>query len=671
MYKVFLINMPFVDVSIPSIGLTQLQSVLRDQFPTEVSVDILYLNHDFANYFGFDLYQALVTSFHNFNEVGGWFFRPLAFPDVADNTKEYFQRYYPGQDEESRQFKTAMQEKRRGVDAYLDALIDQYKLDKADLVGFTSMFVQNIASFAMAGKLKTRDPALTTVVGGANAEYPMGLEIIKHVPQIDFVFSGPSLKSLPQFIRHQLNGELEQCHRIHGVLSKQNLESVMAPGQLVFMSDAPRLRTLGEDFDINACVDLDYNSFLDSIEKQFPDNGIETTLLFETSRGCWWGEKAHCTFCGLNGSTMLHRAMTPENALAMFDSLFKFVPRSKSFEGVDNILPMSYLDDVIPHLNTPPNVKILYEVKANLKQEQVEALAKAGMTRIQPGIEALSTSTLKLMKKGSSAFINLALIKYCAMYGVSPEWHILMGFPGEGEEVYEKYVRDIPLLIHLPPPSEAYPVRFDRYSPYFNEAKAYGLDLHPFDFYEIVYPFPKDSLVNLAYFFADHNFEAPYIDAAARWINKVNEQIELWNSRWPLDAPHLRANLFLKETKHTTLVHDSRSGEVIEYPISPISKRVLDELAHRGVPLPTLTSRLGDIEGFDVETEIEFLHARGLLFGEDGKFMSLVLPYAPPYYREQAQDQKVLQGIADLLMANGSAHFSEDLEEYEEGVLEL
>jgi magnesium-protoporphyrin IX monomethyl ester (oxidative) cyclase len=197
MYKVFLINMPFVDVAIPYIALTQLQTVLKEQFPTEVAVDILYLNHDLANYFGFDLYQTLVTSFHNFNEVGGWFFRPLAFPDVADNTKEYFQRYYPGQDEESRQFKTAMQEKRRGVDAYLDALIDRYSLDKADLVGFTSMFVQNIACFALARKLKLCNPTLTTALGRANAEYPMGLEIAKHVPQIDFVFSGPGLKSFP------------------------------------------------------------------------------------------------------------------------------------------------------------------------------------------------------------------------------------------------------------------------------------------------------------------------------------------------------------------------------------------------------------------------------------------------------------------------------------------
>ena len=30
---------------------------------------------------------------------------------------------------------------------------------------------------------------------------------------------------------------------------------------------------------------------------------VAPTLLFETSRGCWWGAKSHCTFCGLNGGS--------------------------------------------------------------------------------------------------------------------------------------------------------------------------------------------------------------------------------------------------------------------------------------------------------------------------------------------------------------------------------
>ena len=35
----------------------------------------------------------------------------------------------------------------------------------------------------------------------------------------------------------------------------------------------------------------------------------------ETARGCWWGERQHCTFCGLNGATMAFRSKTPERVL--------------------------------------------------------------------------------------------------------------------------------------------------------------------------------------------------------------------------------------------------------------------------------------------------------------------------------------------------------------------
>jgi hypothetical protein len=139
-------------------------------------------------------------------------------------------------------------------------------------------------------------------------------------------------------------------------------------------------------------------------------------------------------------------------------------------DAVDNILLREYLRDVLPFVQTPENVEIFYEVKADLTESDVQVLAKARVKHIQPGIESLATSTLRLMKKGTSAFRNLALLKFCAMYDIAPAWNLLIGFPGEGAPVYEKYINDLPLLVHLSPPSDVYPVRFDRFSPYFMKA---------------------------------------------------------------------------------------------------------------------------------------------------------------------------------------------------------
>lgn len=38
-------------------------------------------------------------------------------------------------------------------------------------------------------------------------------------------------------------------------------------------------------------------------------------LTFETSRGCWWGQKHHCRFCGVNGRTLRFRAKSPQRAI--------------------------------------------------------------------------------------------------------------------------------------------------------------------------------------------------------------------------------------------------------------------------------------------------------------------------------------------------------------------
>jgi hypothetical protein len=39
-------------------------------------------------------------------------------------------------------------------------------------------------------------------------------------------------------------------------------------------------------------------------------------LPYESSRGGWWGEKHHCTFCGINGLGMKFREKSPDRVLA-------------------------------------------------------------------------------------------------------------------------------------------------------------------------------------------------------------------------------------------------------------------------------------------------------------------------------------------------------------------
>jgi ribosomal peptide maturation radical SAM protein 1 len=615
-YKIALVNMPFVGLELPSLALTQLKSVVDAALGDRATTSIFYLNHDVARSIGVDLSEMISTSAEAQNAgLGDWFFRQVAFPDAPDNGDVYLRRFFPLRTPQIEAFKGRILEARRSLPALLDELIDAYGLDRADLVGFTSMFSQNVACFAMARRLKQRNPKVLVVMGGANCEPPMGQEIARNIAAVDFVFSGPGLKTFPEFVRLCIEGETDKCRGLRGVFSRATS-----------LLPVTGLQAMGEELDINVPIPLDFQEFLSTFQDKLGDTSLKPVLLFETSRGCWWGERAHCTFCGLNGTTMNYRAMAGPIALRQFDSLFGYAPRVRRIESVDNILPREYLSDVLPHLKTPESMHIFYEVKADLSDDDLRTLAQARVAHIQPGIEALATSTLKLMKKGTTAFQNVALLKGCALHGISPAWNLLIGFPGEEEEVYRKYVADLPLLVHLPPPNGVFPVRFDRYSPYFVQAKAYQLDLHPAEYYEMIYPLGAEAVTNLAYHFADRAEGAPYVLHASKWISKLRKAIAQWRSGWHENGAAPR--LFFKHNGEADIVHDTRSGRLVEHAVGPVGRRVLDHLA-TPKRLSDLAAAWDGAPGIDPAREVSALQERGLLFQEGERYLSLVLRGEP------------------------------------------
>ena len=83
------------------------------------------------------------------------------------------------------------------------------------------------------------------------------------------------------------------------------------------------------------------------------------------------------------------------------------------------------------------------------------------MRQITPGIESLSTATLKLMAKGVTAPQNVELLKHCLLHDVYPGWNFLVD-AGRDRGGHCKDVEDLPLLVHLPPPLGLFTVAFQR-----------------------------------------------------------------------------------------------------------------------------------------------------------------------------------------------------------------
>ncbi|MCM2255031.1 MAG: RiPP maturation radical SAM C-methyltransferase, partial [Vicinamibacteria bacterium] len=481
------------------------------------------------------------------------------------------------------------------------------------LVGFTSIFQQHVASLALARRLKQASPATFVVFGGANCEGPMGAETVRQFPFVDAVVSGEADLVFPELVRRVLAGL--DVSDLPGVVTPVSAAAVIAAGRFPGAPAVARLDDLPAP---------DYADFFEQFERSRYAGEWQPSLFFESSRGCWWGERQHCTFCGLNGQSMAYRSKSPERAVSELAALAEQHPGS-DVQVVDNILDLRYFETVLPELaRRQLKVDLFYETKANLKKEQVRALRAAGITRIQPGIESLSDAVLKLMRKGVSGLHNVQLLKWCAELGVEPHWNVLWGFAGEPPAEYARMAAWVPRLTHLRPPTGFGTVRIDRFSPNFFDAEQLGFaDLAPTLAYRLVFDLPPEALANLAYYFT-YGYQQPqdvdgYTRALARELR-----------RWQRAAP--AATLFTVPLDEALVVWDQRPASRVPLRVlGPIERALLAATDAAALPEPvaaTLARAGHDLAPAEVEARLGALVAMGLVLRDGRRHLALPLPLA-------------------------------------------
>jgi ribosomal peptide maturation radical SAM protein 1 len=494
MNKVLLVSMPVGALERPSLGLSLLKARLTEE---GIPCDVRYLTFAFAELIGCDEYRWLCHELPYTAFAGDWCFTSELYGDQPERDREYVERVLRDTWQLDDSAIRRVLRIRSMVPLYIRHCLESVSWHDYALVGFTSTFEQNLASLALARRLKAANPRLLTVFGGANWEGPMGLELHRRFGFVDYVCSGEAEQSFPELVRRVL---AKRGGR-HPQLSVPGVVYRGADGGSVFTGPPVMIREL------DRLPYPDYEDYFRDLAQSTVSASVMPTLLLETSRGCWWGAKSHCTFCGLNGGSMAFRSKSPRRAL---DELEHLADRWQAdmVEVVDNILDMKYFNDMIPALaRAGRSTQLFYEVKANLTRAQVRLLREAGVSRIQPGIESLSDHVLGLMRKGTTALRNIQLLKWCREYGVIAEWNILYGFPGETREDYAAMLRLLPAIRFLRPPCAVGPIRLDRFSPYFDHPAEFGLaNVRPIASYHYLYPLPDGALHQLAYYF-DFDYE--------------------------------------------------------------------------------------------------------------------------------------------------------------------
>jgi len=502
--EVALVSMPFISVDRPSLATALLKAILRQR---GVECDVHNLFISFAERIGLLLYEQLAV-ISDRQLAGERLFVPEVFGSESRPQQVLPTGYNPDYAQET--LENARRRLREAPALFLDECTESISWARYRIVGFSTMFEQNLASLALAKRIKERWPETIIVFGGANCEGEMGLELHRQFPFVDYVCSGEGDKIFPELVESVLAGR--PAPRAPGLISRIGGQSIPGAG----IGAAPVLK-------LDELPYPDYDDYFKQLEASaLPVDGA-IDLPFETSRGCWYGAKHHCTFCGLNGDTITYRSKSPARALEEIQFLARRYGVTR-MQATDNILDTHYLAELLPQLaRSDPKPSLFYEIKANLRREQLAALKQAGIDRLQPGIESLSTPILQLMRKGCTALQNIQTLKWASELQIEIFWNFLMGFPGEEPREYGRIAGMIPAILHLTPPGVISYVRLDRFSPYFTAPDHLGMvHIRPAQPYSDIYPFPEASVRRLAYFFqydyADGRNPGEYTEPAARMM---------------------------------------------------------------------------------------------------------------------------------------------------------
>lgn len=517
--RVLMTLMPFAPPIFPGLGPALLRTILnRDGIPC----DIIYGNLVFT--------AAIASRAVHLEEfatfpIAELAFTPYYFDSSADEAVDRLWRFAcersrsPEKIEDYEWLVT-----QAGVT--LDMMLESIAWERYDVVGMSVMMQQTVPSLALARRIKREHPHMHIVFGGPNCSWPMGEEFVRSFPEIDAVVEGEADGVIGPLVR-DLRAGVEPT----------------SPGVSFRTRDGEIRRTgPGGTFNqVNSLPVPDYGPFFDQLKALAIDH-VMPYLQMETSRGCWWGQKHHCTFCSLEDALMEFRAKTEERVLTEIMELARRHEYTEFFP-TDSIINHRFYKTLLPQIarmraESGLDLAFFFEVKSNLRREHATALRAAGVNTVQPGIESFSDHILHLMDKGSTAVRQVQCLKSLAESRIVANWNLIYRNPNETVEDYRDILAALPFLHHLPPMHHEglTPMLLLRFSPYFENPDAHGIEqVRPAPFYEEIFPDPSIDLEKIAYYFEfDHPDHAN--EELKRLHLELADALDVWRRCYRKDS---------------------------------------------------------------------------------------------------------------------------------------
>jgi ribosomal peptide maturation radical SAM protein 1 len=611
--RVALVSMPWTSFSDPSLGLAILKSQLRNE---GIESRVFHHHLSLLRYVTDATYQRVSTRWavNEFVFTGALdeSFSDDQINSVVERSGGAVDAFDPefAQLDPRKFSQTLIRLRHEVAPRYLADCAEEILEYRPTLVGFTCMFDQTMASAALARLLREQLPDVPIVFGGYAVEGPPGREVLKAFPFVNAIAEGDGEPIIGALGRASVgDGELDQI-----------------PGIVTRTHDNSSCRA---KFELDNSPTPDYDDWFADLERLRERDRVTvyTTLLpIESSRGCWWGQKHHCVFCGIDENTLNYRMKKPETVLAQLKELRSKYGNDIPFRFSDYILPQTYMTGLLPALEAiEPRYELQCEIKANQSDAKIAALARAGFSELQPGIESFSSQVLSLMKKGVRAITNVGTIKQSYVHGVVIHYNVIWGIPGEEPEWYRRMLAQMPRLYHLPPPISRTEAIVTRYAPLQAHPARYSLSARPRHHHCYDALFSAEFLARTGFALDQYAYYFDRYYPHSQELDELYGLLALEVNHWKGIQRQRDVFLTWEATEDGLRIRDSRFGTVDENSLDGWMSSVYLACDRDPTDISAIAREL-DIARGDVERAVNRLDDLRLVWREGNEVLGLAVP---------------------------------------------
>ncbi|MFZ0448754.1 MAG: RiPP maturation radical SAM C-methyltransferase [Desulfatiglandaceae bacterium] len=605
-----LVSTPWPLFNRPSIQLGSLKAFFLGNIPG-ISVRTYHPYLLVAESIGYDCYRRISGKSWLAESV----YAALLYPELFDTMEKFWWRSPSGKSSlpPGHDFQGLCRQVREASERFLDDV----NWDEYLLTGFSICLGQLTSSLYYIRRIKQRANGLKIVIGGSSCAAEMGESLLQTFPELDFVVQGEGELPLLHLVDH-----LSRCPSaqgslpLPGVLQRESPDGPSrAPTQVAQLDDLPV---------------PDYEDYFETLNSLPSAKRFFPKIPMETSRGCWWrkrapsGKPTGCAFCNLNLQWKGYRTKTGPRVIQEIEDL-SLRHQALSISFMDNLLPGKGTRKIFMDVaRLGKGYQFFAEIRATTAFPILAAMGEAGVETVQVGVEALSTSLLGKLNKGTTVMDNIQIMRDCETPGLPGlTGNLILHFPSSDEGDVAETLENLSFVLPFRPLQPAH-FWLGYASPVYNDPRAFGIRKkgnHP----HYARLFPPDVLRGLTLMIQEYYGRKRY---QQRIWEGVRERVDHWRDTYEAlhRSPGSGPILSYLDGKRFMVIQERRlDREDLSHRLTGTSRSIyLFCQRHRSAG--DILARFPRMDGEKVVSFLNMMVKKRLMFREGNRYLSLAVP---------------------------------------------